>query len=58
MSATFDLAEFARLTVLRGIDSAECRADMKARIMLARQCGFLTDGECEEWIIAKGLEEA
>ena len=58
MSETFDLAEFARLTVLRGIDAADSPADMKARIMLARQCGFLSDAECEEWIIAKRLEEA
>ena len=56
---TFDLAAFAKRIVIAGVKNA--RADgteMKQRIMLARQCGFLTDDETEEWIAMAGLKEA
>lgn len=55
---SFDLAAFAKRTVLGGIDAATNKAERKERIMLARQCGFLTDEEAEEWIVAADLGSA
>lgn len=50
---------FARLVVLGGIDAAMGNPfEMKRRIMLARQCGFLDDDETEHWLIAAGLVHA
>ncbi len=33
-------------------------AQFVQRIMLARQCGFLSDEEVEDWIVLGGLVEA
>lgn len=55
----FDLAAFARAVVLQGIEAvADDKPEMKARIMLARQCGMLSDDEAAEMIRANGLEAA
>lgn len=55
----FDLAAFAKHTVERGIlAAADDPAEMKSRIMLARQCGFLSDDETRLWITQHGLEGA
>jgi hypothetical protein len=55
----FDLSSFARGVVLSGIEAvADDPAEMKHRIMLARQCGFLSDAETAEWIRKNGLEAA
>lgn len=54
---TFDLRAFARRVVLDGItDARGDPTEMKRRIMLARQCGHLTDQEAEEWIAMTGLK--
>ena len=56
---TFDLTAFAKRIVIAGVKNARSDAtEMKQRIMLARQCGFLTDDETEEWIAMAGLKEA
>lgn len=58
-SEKFDLAGFARGVVLSGIEAvADDKAEMKFRIMLARQCGFLSDEETAEWIARFGLGAA
>lgn len=50
---------FTRLVVLGGIDAAAGDpSEMKRRIMLARQCGFLEDDETEQWIMWSGLVSA
>lgn len=55
----FDLSDFARSTVLGGIlAAADDKSVMKERVMLARECGFLTDGETRQWIVDYGLEAA
>lgn len=55
----FDLSGFARGVVLSGIEAvADDPSEMKHRIMLARQCGFLSDDETAEWIAKWGLREA
>jgi hypothetical protein len=55
----FDLAAFARGVVLSGIEAvADDPEEMKFRIMLARQCGFLSDDETAAMIRANGLEAA
>lgn len=55
----FDLGAFARAVVLRGIEAvSDDPAECKARIMLARQCGMLSDDEAAGMIQAKGLEGA
>lgn len=56
---TFHLGDFCRRVVVagvkaKGISDEEC----KARIMLARQYGFLSDEETEEWIAIAGLAAA
>ena len=54
---TFDLAAFAKRIVIAGVKNARSDAtEMKQRIMLARQCGLLTDDETEEWIAMAGLK--
>jgi hypothetical protein len=54
---TFDLAAFTRGVVLKGIEAvADDKAEMKFRIMLARQCGFLSDDETAGMIREHGLE--
>lgn len=56
---TFDLRDFARRVVIAGIKHARDDAtEMKQRIMLARQCGFLDDDETEDWIAMAGLRDA
>jgi hypothetical protein len=53
---TFDLAAFAERIVWAGIKNARHDpSEMKQRIMLARQCGFVTDEECDFLIPALGL---
>lgn len=55
----FDLAAFARQTVLQGIlAAADDKGVMKERVMLARSCGFLNDDETRDWIARHGLEAA
>lgn len=55
----FDLAGFARSCVLGGIlAAADDKAEMKARIGLAWQCGHLTADEAHEWIVRHGLVSA
>lgn len=56
---TFDLAAFASRIVWAGIRNARHDpSEMKERIMLARQCGFLTDDDCDVLIPALGLVNA
>ncbi len=56
---TFDLSQFCRRIIL-----AACKAkgitdsERKERIMLARECGFLTDEETEDMIVLGGLVHA
>lgn len=55
----FDLRAFNRDMVLRGIEwAADDPSEMKERIFLARQCGFLSDDETRAWIVKHGLEAA
>ena len=55
----FDLAAFAKSTVMSGImAAADDKSVMKERIMLARECGFLTDTETRRMIVEHGLENA
>jgi len=50
---------FTRIIVLGGIDAAAGDpAEMKRRIMLAVQCGFLENWEAEDWIMAARLIHA
>ena len=56
---TFDLAAFCRRIIIaackaKGISDSE----RKERIMLARECGFLSDEETEDMIVLGGLVEA
>ena len=57
---TLDLATFARRVVIAGIKAARGGPDdeLKERVMLARQCGFLTDEEAEFYIAVWGLTDA
>lgn len=56
---TFGLAEFSRRVVIRGIFSVKSdKPEMKRRIMLARQCGFLTHEQGDAWVRLYGLREA
>lgn len=56
----FDLSSFARRIVIAGVKNARRGPDteLKERVMLARECGFLTDEETEFYIAAWGLAEA
>ena len=55
----FDLAEFSRSVVLGGIlGAADDKGVMKERVMLARECGFLSDTETRQWIADYGLDAA
>lgn len=55
----FNLSAFARQVVLSGIEAvADDKTEMKHRVMLARQCGFLSDFETRQWIVKYGLEAA
>ena len=57
--ATYDLAVFAKRIVVAGIKSArDDPSELKHRIMIARECGFLDDEETEFYIAAWGLVEA
>lgn len=56
---TFDLSQFCRRIIIaackaKGIDDSE----RKERIMLAHQCGFLSDEETEDMIVLGGLVSA
>ncbi len=55
---TVGLAQFVQRIVLAAIEGASDPAERKERIMLARQCGFLSDEEVEDWIVLGGLVEA
>lgn len=58
-SQPFDLSSFARKVVLQGIHAAtDDKGVMKERVMLARECGFLSDDETREMIVKHGLEAA
>ncbi|NBQ13064.1 MAG: hypothetical protein EBU31_00275 [Proteobacteria bacterium] len=55
----FDLAQFCRRIIIaackaKGISDSE----RKERIMLARECGFLTDEETKDMIVLGGLVHA
>lgn len=55
----FDLSAFARSTVLGGIlEAADDKSEMKFRVMLARECGHLSDEETRRWVVEYGLESA
>lgn len=55
----FDLSAFARDVVLQGIlAAADDKSIMKERVMLARECGFLSDDETREWVVRHGLKHA
>ena len=57
--ATYDLGTFAKRIVMAGIKSARHDpGELKHRIMIARECGFLDDEETEFYIAAWGLKEA
>lgn len=57
--APFDLKDFAQRAVLAGIHQAvDDPSEMKFRIMLARDCGHLTDTQAREMIVAHKLEAA
>ena len=60
IARAFDLASFAKRIVIAGVKSARKSNDteLKSRVMLARQCGFLTDEETEFYIAAWGLKAA
>lgn len=55
---TFDIAQFVRRIVLAAIEGAPNPSERKERIMLARQCGFISDEETEDFIVLGGLVEA
>lgn len=57
---TLDLSTFARRIVIAAIKAARGGPDgeLKERVMLARQCGFLTDEEAEFYLAAWGLTDA
>ena len=55
----FDLSDFARSVVLAGIlDAADDKGVMKERLMLAYECGHLTQEETRQWVRDYGLEAA
>lgn len=55
----FNLSAFCRDVVLSGIEAVrDDPSEMKERIMLARQCGILSDGETERMIAENGLKHA
>lgn len=55
----FDMARLVRETVHAGILAvADDKAEMKDRIMRARECGHLSDQETTDWIIRHGLVHA
>jgi hypothetical protein len=56
LAKTFGTA--ARDFVLNLIDCCPDPAEKKARILIAREHGHLTDEEAEDWIVACGLEAA
>ena len=57
---TFDLRSFAKRIVIAGIKNARRMddAELKARVMIARECGFLDDEETEFYIGVWGLAAA
>ena len=55
---TFDLRSFARDLIVALIHYERDPAEKKARIMIARADGHITDQEAEEWIFDYGLEAA
>lgn len=56
---SFDLSAFTRDVVLSGILAVtDDKAEMNHRIMLARQCGFVSDEETAAWIAEHGLKHA
>lgn len=57
--APFDLNAFARRAVIAGIEAAiDDPSEMKFRVMLARECGHLSDAETREFITKHNLEGA
>lgn len=56
---TFDWRAFLRAVTIQGIEGvADDPAEMKDRILLARECGILSDDQTSEMIRANGLEGA
>ncbi|MBO9602562.1 MAG: hypothetical protein J7496_08650 [Novosphingobium sp.] len=55
---TFDLGGFCRALLLRCIENETDPAERKARIMILRQDGHLSDAEAADWIRIYGLEAA
>jgi hypothetical protein len=55
----FNWRTFTKAVTLQGIEAvADDLPEMKARIMLARECGIITDDEATEMIRANKLEGA
>ena len=55
----FDLPGFAKSVVLAGIlHAADDKGVMKERLMLAYECGHLTEDETRQWVRDYGLEAA
>ena len=55
---TFDLRGFTRDLIVTLIHYERDPAEKKARIMIAREHGHITDQEAEDWIFDYGLEAA
>ncbi|MBL4858674.1 MAG: hypothetical protein JKY36_05690 [Erythrobacter sp.] len=55
----FDLSAFAKSAVLGGVlAAADDKGVMKERLMLAYECGHLTEEETRQWVRDYGLEAA
>lgn len=55
----FDLSAFSKSVVLAGVlAAADDKAVMKERLMLAYECGHLTEDEVRQWIRDYALEAA
>lgn len=52
------LPDLSRQDYLDAVKRADSPAEYKARIMLCREMGFLSDDETEEWIAAAGVQDA
>ncbi|WP_182849679.1 hypothetical protein [Pelagerythrobacter aerophilus] len=53
-----DLGDILRGLVIRAIEAESDPAEQKARIMIARGHGHLTDQEAADWIAILALEDA
>lgn len=58
-ATTFDLSSFCSRIIMAAIKADGISdSERKERIMLARQCGFLSDEATEDYILHFGLIEA